>query len=434
MNQQSLKWLAVFAICGSASGSEYKTKTDKSTNLDVVPAVSQDTQEANSLALTLNTIGEAIRRFNPDLTAAQRRIDEARARVEQSGLLSNPTLSTSFENDPNFREIGFQVGFNQAFPITGRLRLEKQVTKAELAVAVAEVADVERRIIGEAREMAVQFIALQRQKNLRGEQLKVAMELVDYIEGAAEKGEVSQLDAVQAKLEANQLEIEIRQLETRTHQFTGVLKTLIGLKPSDSLTLAGTLDNVSMPPRHDLDLRQRMDYEAAQASALAANRAVKLEKARKWQDITAGLFAGYSREEDLPMGLEDEQRIGFQISIPLPIWNNNQGAVKEREATERRLRTATIALGNRIRNDVQTDYLLMSAQAALANDIESILLPDSRNQMENTTTAFRNGLVDLLQVLRARDQHLRLQSALLTARRDFHLARVRYETGLGQPK
>lgn len=434
MYNKPLIWLAVLGICGSASGSEYQTESEPVSSWEMILAESGRKRESISLKLALKTVGEATRRLNPDLAAAQKRIDEARARVKQSGLLLNPALSTSFEQDPNFREVGGRIAFSQAFPITGRLRLEKDVTKAELAVAMAEVEDVERRIIGEARQSAVQFLALQRQMELRVQQLKVARELADYISVAAAKGEGSQLDAVQAKLEANQLEIDLRQLDAGSHQLVGTLKTLIGLKPSDSLSLYGSLKDISMPAREELDLSRRKDYGAAQASAFAASRAVKLEKAKKWQDITVGLFAGYAREEDAPRGLEDEQRVGFQLSIPLPFWNNNQGTVEERKATEGRLKASIVALDNRIRNEVRTDYLLMSTQATLAIDIESSLLPEARKQMENTTTAYHNGLVDLLKVLRARDQYLRLQSALLEARRDFHLARVRYETGLGQAK
>jgi cobalt-zinc-cadmium efflux system outer membrane protein len=432
MNQKTIQWLAVLAICGSASGSEEKTNQSKPADSKTVPVVSEEAPKPVSLTLNLKNIGEAIRRFNPDLAAAQLRIDEARGRVRQSGLLTNPKLVSQYGQDPTFGELGGQIGFSQAFPVTDRLRLEKEITQAEVAVAEAEVADVERRLIGDGRLATVQYLAVQQQKDLRVRQLRVAKELADYTDGIAKKGEGSPLDAAQARLEANQFEVEIRQLETTSQQLIGVLKPLIGMTPDGSLSLAGTLAEVSMPAMENLDLQQRKDFEAAQFSVIAAGRAVELEQARKWQDITAGLFAGAARREDAPSGLVAEQRIGFQISIPLPIWNKNQGAIEESKARQRRLELSVLAMGNRIRNEVQTAYRLMGTQTALANEIETRLLPDSQKQVDNTISAYRNGLVNLLTVLRARDQYLRLQSGLLTARQDFHLARVRYETALGK--
>ena len=134
----------------------------------------------------------------------------------------------------------------------------------------------------------------------------------------------------------------------------------------------------------------------------------------------------------MPIGLEAEQRVGFQISFPLPLWNKNRGAVEERKATKRRLELSLSALDNRIRNEVNTAYLVMRTQAKLAHDIETILLPDSKKQVTDTNIAYRKGQINLLTVLRARDQYLELQSSLLTAQRDFHIARIRYETALGK--
>lgn len=432
MNQKTIYWLAVLAICGSASGSEEKTRTEKSAEVLPVAVVEESVEKQISLALNLTNVGEAIRGFNPDLKAARLRIEEARARLRQSGLLPNPQVSTGFGHDPAFREVEGGVGFSQTFPVTARLRLEKEVSAAEVAVAEAEVGNVERRLIGDARLAAVQYLALQRQKQLRTQQLGLARELATYIDGIAKRGEGSPLDAAQARLEAKQLEVEIRQFDTASQQLIGRLKPLIGLAPEDALSLSGTFGGAVLPPMAKLDLKDRSDYEAAQMAVIVAGREVKLEKARKWEDITAGLFAGFSREEDAPEGLVAEQQIGVQISIPLPFWNKNEGAIEERRVREKRLELSVVALANRIRNEVQTAYLTMDTQASLAREIADGLLPGAEQQVADTATAYRDGLVDLQPVLRARDQQLKIKAAHLDAVRDYHLARVRYETALGK--
>ena len=89
-------------------------------------------------------------------------------------------------------------------------------------------------------------------------------------------------------------------------------------------------------------------------------------------------------------------------------------------------------MSSRIRNEAILAHQIMSRHAGLTGEIETRLLPGAIRQVEDTEIAYRNGLIDLQAALRARDQQLNLRAARLDALRDFHLARVRYETALGK--
>ncbi|HZJ15742.1 MAG TPA: TolC family protein, partial [Chthoniobacteraceae bacterium] len=82
---------------------------------------------------------------NPGLVAARLRIDEAQGRLRQSGRLSNPELEVELSRNVRSPEGAWSVGFKQQFPLTARLRLEKAISSAELAAAVAEVRNEERK-------------------------------------------------------------------------------------------------------------------------------------------------------------------------------------------------------------------------------------------------------------------------------------------------
>ena len=99
-----------------------------------------------------------MRAANPDLAAARLRIAEARGRLVQSGRLSNPEVEFGYNrNTANPREHTLGVALLQRFPVTARLRFEKAVSQAQLAAAEAEVADVERKLIAQARTVAVKL-------------------------------------------------------------------------------------------------------------------------------------------------------------------------------------------------------------------------------------------------------------------------------------
>jgi cobalt-zinc-cadmium efflux system outer membrane protein len=374
-----------------------------------------------------------IRSHSPELKAARWRIDEARGRLRQSGLRTNPSLIAGYQHDAGFNELGGTIGFMQAFPVTARLRLEREVSEAEVEVAEAEVADFERRLAGRAMLIMVRYLSLIEQKDLRSRQIQLASELGAFTESMAQKGEGSPLDAAQARIEAGQLEIQLHRIEAQADQLLGELCTMVGLSRDRKISITGKLE----PPagiieNKEFDLRLRPDYRAAARAVIAAGTAVRLEEARRWNDITASFLGGVSRREDAPLGLVPEQRISVQVSIPLPLWNRNEGAVEERQATRSRLESSLAALEISIRNEALTALQMMQDEAGLLNEITREVLPMSRKQVDDTMQAYTNGLTDLLSVLRARDQHLRLQEDHLDCLRDYHLARIRFLTASGR--
>jgi outer membrane protein TolC len=71
--------------------------------------------------------------------------------------------------------------------------------------------------------------------------------------------------------------------------------------------------------------------------------------------------------------------------------------------------------------------------AKLAAEIDESLLPQAGEQSGLAEQSWRNGQSELLTVFRSREQSLALAATRLEALQNFHLARVRYETALGNP-
>ena len=87
--------------------------------------------------VTLASVAERVRVQNPNLRAARFTIDEAVGRLRQSGRLENPELETEIEHNTRFSEGRIEIGLRQEFPVTDRLRLEKQLGATEVQAAQA---------------------------------------------------------------------------------------------------------------------------------------------------------------------------------------------------------------------------------------------------------------------------------------------------------
>lgn len=383
----------------------------------------------DGLIVGLDTIPNRIRNDNPSLAAARWKIAEAEGRNLASGRYENPVLSAGIERNDTRQEGRIEVGISQRFPLTDRLSLEKKVTATEIQIASAEVADVERVLIQEARSSLVEILAIRQQLALRRKSIALSEEFATFVSEASRRAELSPLDAGQARLESATLRSDLTRLTAAEAAAVGKLKPLLGMDPTDILNVAGQ----SLPApefKQNAPATMRPDYRASLLEAQAARESVALEKARKYDDIEVGVVAGYERTEDAPEGFENEATLGVQVSLPLPFWNKNEGNIAAAEATARRREQEGVALSEQIKNEAQAAFAEMREWAALHENIEEELVPLAEKQTADTENAYRQGLGDLQSFLRAREQRLALSESKIETLRNFQLARIRYEAAL----
>jgi cobalt-zinc-cadmium efflux system outer membrane protein len=270
---------------------------------------------------------------------------------------------------------------------------------------------------------------LDAQKALRDKQLANAKELADFATRRAESGEVSGLEAAQFELEANQVAVETLQLEAEKIGVLGELRPLLGLGSEKPFRLIGALAS-PQPSAPAPSVESRPEYQAAEQNERAAAQGIELEKARRRDDFSAGFFAGAERSEDAPDGLQNDGLIGFRVSIPLPLWNKNEGKIQEASATAARLRQEKEALAVRLTTEAGAARSKMQALAKLVSEIDKSLLPQSAALEEKLRGYYSSGQTSLTEVLRARDKRLQLERTRLEVLRDYHLAQASLGLGL----
>jgi len=385
---------------------------------------------APALDLSLSDIASRVRFHHPALKAARLTIEEARGRQLGSGRLSNPSLSMDWRTESRIEPGSTLLAFEQSFPVTRRLSLEKKLTSQLVTAAELELRDVERKLISEAQQQVVQLLTISKQRALRQQQTELAQNLSDFASGRAKAGEVSPLDAKQVQLDAQRLRVESRLLEAQSVSLLGQLKPVLGLRSEDVLRISGDLPVMSLPAQSSWMMRP--DYQLAQTKIAAAQTDRDLAKSKRMQDVTLG-FVGGPEQQDIPgEGMQRTGFIGFRISIPLPFWNRNQGEIAEKAAAAERARLESEALAVQINGEAGTARREMETNASIVRETRDTLLPLAVEQMSAMQKAYESGQADLLSVLRARDQRLQLEAASLDALRDFHLARIRYEAAIGK--
>ncbi|HEV8541377.1 MAG TPA: TolC family protein, partial [Verrucomicrobiae bacterium] len=114
---------------------------------------------------------------------------------------------------------------------------------------------------------------------------------------------------------------------------------------------------------------------------------------------------------------EQPNTVGVAVSIPIPVWNRNHGAIKAAEAQREQARLAV----EKTRAQVVAD--LVSAQAEYRAASERLkthreeIVPKSASVVQTVTFAYQNGGASLLDLLVAQrnDNEIRLAAAQAAA-------------------
>ena len=385
----------------------------------------------STLVISLSSVSKRIQTQNPDLAAARLRIEEATGRMNQSGRLKNPELEAAAEQNSAFRGWRLQVGLSQRFPLTARLRLEREVSLSDVKSSEAEVQEIQRQLVCQARIAVVKILSGRQHRELLKQQMEESEKFAEFVSAMASKGEGSLIDAGPANLDATRVRIEIRQLDVEEVALIGEIKPLLGMSSGEALNVSGILTE----PTNSYSTEKwasRPDLQAAKINALAAASSLSLEKARRYEDVEGGIFIGAERLEHEPIGYTNDTMIGLQLKIPLPLWNKNEGAIQEAEAKKIRKEMEVIATTRNVHLEAEATLAEMQEWAKIVGEISKTLLPLADEQVVLAENAFRAGQGEIRSVLTPREQRIKLATTRLEALRQYHIARVRHESAIGQ--
>lgn len=382
------------------------------------------------------TAEEAVREAlvaNRDLQAARLAIAAARGRRLQAGRLENPELELAYADDFAFESEGERtasVAFSQSFPVTARLSRERNVAAKDVEIAASEVRNFARELVAEVETVFYRARAWD-------ERLAVNQELIDSVRAVEkatgrrlEAAEVSPAEVGLLRIERLRLEQESVRLRQQAEASRATLARLLGRDAPGSLELVGELDPGTAPTGSPG--RIRPDLEAASRGVERAEADRALARSEAWEDWTVAF--GYDRERavfDAPIGVEEDEFLGFGLRIPLPLWNRQQGRIAEAEAELRRARHARGALALRVDEEVRVAQAEFRALRANVDAYADSILPEASRTRELIERGYREGLVGIADLLQAQRQYNETRALYLTLLGDLRAASISLEAATG---
>jgi cobalt-zinc-cadmium efflux system outer membrane protein len=368
---------------------------------------------------TLNEVMHQALIRNHDLKAARAQVNAALGRLKQSGLWPNPKLELSNESDRAFANQGAftrSVGLTQDFPIAGRIGRAQDVSRVDVARALAEVNEAERTLLADVAKSFYEIVVLDQKIALRDRLINVETSLVATSTKRQKAGEVSELDVNAATLELQRLHQERIVL---TGQRAAALRTLagfVGLPSNAALAVNTALPPfIRLPPVAQLvdqALRRRPDLRLL---VLAENRALAeqlLAKASAWEDWSVSL--GVRQDKLFIEGAPPQQADSatmMKLTIPLPLFNRNQGTEAAAEADREAAREKFAALQVRIENEVSGKFEQVKRLLEAIRAYNEQTLPLSRRDAELARDAYGKGQLSISEVVQAGRREIDLNTS-----------------------
>jgi cobalt-zinc-cadmium efflux system outer membrane protein len=111
--------------------------------------------------------------------------------------------------------------------------------------------------------------------------------------------------------------------------------------------------------------------------------------------------------------------LAFSISMPLPVFNRNQGEIERAHQERRQVELRIAALRASITADIDTAYDEYATARSLLESIEGTMLQQARDVREITDYSYRRGDSSLLELLDAQRAFNETMQAYNEARAEY---------------
>ncbi|WP_136478830.1 TolC family protein [Pseudomonas sp. DG56-2] len=360
-------------------------------------------QQSISLSEALSTAMEA----NPDLAAARQEIGIAQGARQQAGLIPNPELSYEIE-DTDRDSSTTTVTLAQPLELGGKRSARIEV--ATVGQSIAQMA-LERSVNSLRADVVQAFYAALRAQagvELANQSLALTERGLRIVDGRVRAGKSSPVEATRAQVQLAEAKLQLRRAQTDKANAYQQLAQVTG----SAVTAFDRLDAPSlspgMPPR-SATLLSTLEQTAEMRQALAqidqSDASLGSEKAQRIPNLTVSVGSQYDRSVR-------EQVNVVGLSMPLPLFDRNQGNILSAARRADQARDQRNAVELRLRSETQTALNQWTTAMQEVESYDKSILPSAQQAVDTATRGFEMGKFGFIEVLDA-------QRTLIAARSQY---------------
>jgi cobalt-zinc-cadmium efflux system outer membrane protein len=373
-------------------------------------------------AFTWNQVKAKFEAVNPTLKADALSVDEMKAEEITAYFRPNPqfTLSTDGTQVARYDGVwtptkGTQVSPNVSYlherEHKRELRLES--AKESTEITASQHQDLERNLLFTLRSAFVQTLQAKTVLQLAKEDLEYYDHIIQISRDRFNAGDIAQIDLDRIELLRLQYEAEIQAaiVDLRTAKIE-LLQLLDDHTPVEQFDVTGPFDfSEDLKPLEDFRqtaLDARPDLRAALEALKQADTNHKLAIANGSTDPTLSAWYTYNPSFNNP---DDHQTLGLSVSIPLRIFDKNQGEKQRTLVDIGRNQQLTEASRAQVFSDVDSAYAEVESDIALLKPYKAKYNDQAKRVRDTVTYSYEHGGASLMDFLNAQSDYRIVQLA-----------------------
>lgn len=400
--------------------------------LPTAPALGQSANGVEQIeAATPLTLQKAVAlalEANLDLTVAQREIEAVEGQVIQGRVRPNPELAYSLE-DQRTPTRTQSVQINLPIELGGKRAARIAAAERGRDVAVEELNM--RRVEIRAAVVAAFFetLAAQERAALAQASVDLAKRATDAVAKRVAAGKVSPVEETKARVAEAGVRVELAQAQSEQRNARARLASLLGANPPRFTLVSGNVEELPAVPSLD-DIQQRLSASPTlrrmQLEVERRRSLVDVERSKRIPDVTFSL--GVKRPNEL-----QRDQLLFGVSVPLPLFDRNQGNLLEALKREDKARDELQALNLRLSTEVLQARERLASVLGEIDVLQREVLPGAKSAYDAATVGFENGKFNFLEVLDAQRTYFAAKSQYLKALAEAHRTAADIDRVLGEP-
>jgi cobalt-zinc-cadmium efflux system outer membrane protein len=363
--------------------------------------------------LTLEAIEGMALSNNPAIGQAEARVRALRGKWVQVGLPPNPTVGYVAGEIGDQGRAGQQGGYaGQQFITAHKLERNRAVVAAEIDKAQAELTATRQQVQTDVRLKYYAALVAQRRLEVTGELVGVSTEAVKASKSLVEAQEVPVAGLLQTEIQEQNAIVLRRTSENALERAWRQLAAVAGTPGLPRQPLEGDVTTLPAELDWQSQLMRLQSSSPEVATAIANVERAQRELTRARVEPVPNVSTQVSVQQDTA---SDTTIAGVQVGIPLPIWNRNQGGIRQAQAevteANRNLNRIELSLEQRLAEVVQQYADARVTASTYSRDI----LSRSERTLDLIQQGYEQGEVGYLDLLTAQRTYFQTNLAYLDA-------------------
>jgi len=380
---------------------------------------------------------------NPTLLAGRLSIDESRAQEITAFLRPNPTFGLLADGTQIAPNKGEWKPFSGTFESPSLSYLQERRHKRQLRlesakkgtlIAESSQADLERTMLFNLRSAFVSTLQAKAVLQLAKDNLAYYDHVLQISSDRFHAGDIAQIDLDRLELQRVQYESDLQAAEENLETAKIQLLTLLNDRTSiEQLDVTGPFDfNDQLAPCDEfrkIALDTRPDLKAAVEAVDKAQTDHKLAVANGSTDPTWSAWYTHNSSNNNPFAVNT---LGVSVSIPLRIFDRNQGEKLRTQLDIRRNERLRDAAEATVLSDVDSSYATLESNLVLLRPYKAKYLQQSVRVRDTIFFSYQHGGASLLDFLNAQAEYRAVQLAYVNLLGSYLTAAAQLNMAVGR--